>query len=167
MQTLFKALSLMPHYLHHALWAILGMVLYIISINMLRVANIKDELKRSVLGMCLFIGIVLSISGITWIEKALGLAAMHNLMGALIVGIGLGAWAFKKQWPGWYGFVEIVFAFESSLAVARDMTEKHEYFVHTATLCGCVYVVSRGIGNLEDALARRRKRGLKASKAIA
>jgi hypothetical protein len=82
------------------------------------------------------------------VESRVHLEQKHNVLAILVLILGFGAWVFKDASPGWYGLVEVVFAFVSALAVGRDMTDKREYFAHGATLGGCIYIVSRGLGNI-------------------
>jgi len=118
-------------------------------------------------GQCLVLLGVMMLAverGLDILESLLRIRAFYKWLASLVIVLGCGAWYFKKTCQGWYGFVEVLFAFVAALSIVRDMNEKSEYFAHGASLAGCVYIVSRGLSNIEKPLKRYLKRRMEIEK---
>jgi hypothetical protein len=108
--------------------------------------------KRNVVAIWVGLGLLALVFSAHIFSKGLGLEKSHYDVAELIVTGGGAIWLLRTRLPMLYGIIEIVFAFLSGLAVARDMTRRGEYFAHIVTMFGCAYIVSRGIGNVSEAL---------------
>jgi 4-hydroxybenzoate polyprenyltransferase len=82
-----------------------------------------------------------------WVLNKLGLQFTQLLIAFLIMGIGTGAYFFKRKNQKWYGIVEILIGFLSAVVVAGSLLPHKLDLAKWATLAGSAYVVARGLEN--------------------
>jgi len=82
-----------------------------------------------------------------WVLTTVGLRATQLLIAFIIVGIGVGAYNFKRKNQKWYGTLEVLVGFFSAVFVAGSMAPHTIDLAKWATLAGSAYVVARGLEN--------------------
>ncbi len=105
--------------------------------------------------------------GYSWIVQTFGLQATHLLLAAAVVMFGVSAFVFKSNYQRVYGIVEVGFAFVAAIVSARQIKPEGDWSGPVATLIGCVYIVSRGLGNMEDGRKAEQARKKEAEKTVA
>jgi hypothetical protein len=84
----------------------------------------------------------------------------HITVGFVVIGFGLLIYAIKKENQLLYGIVELVFAFVAGVQTASQMVltaAPAQEATHLLALGGAVYVVSRGLNNIDEAIAKKKK----------
>jgi len=77
----------------------------------------------------------------------------ETLLALVIIGAGFIAFGFKKINLLFYGMVEVAFGISSALTLAFSGLPSELHLSQWTSLVGCVYVISRGMSNISDALA--------------
>ena len=132
----------------------------------------KRSLRRDILDWLILSGFALAIffladvvillapyagQGYSWAMQTLGLQAAHLLLAASVISLGIGAFFFKTDYQPAYGVVELLFAAVGAVIAARQIHPGGDWSGQIATLIGCVYIVSRGLGNIKDGLEAKDK----------
>ncbi|PYU65837.1 MAG: hypothetical protein DMG49_23450 [Acidobacteria bacterium] len=87
--------------------------------------------------------------------QLLGLQLVQLLIGAGVVVLGYLAYRFKRAKQTAYGAVEIMFAAAVAIVIAKQMSRIADWTGPAASLGAAVYVVSRGLGNYAEGVAKR------------
>ena len=84
--------------------------------------------------------------------RALGQRLAQTVI-CLGVGLaGLSAYVFKKVSQLLYGISEVIFAGASAIHVVGKLSPGAAMATQWATLIGCVYIISRGLGNISEGI---------------
>jgi len=95
----------------------------------------------------------------------LGLGFTQLLIAVVIIGLGIGAYRFKRRNKKWYGIVEVIIGVLSAVVVARSLAPNGLDLAKWSTLAGCSYVIARGLGNRKEA-AKDAEKALSASPSL-
>lgn len=87
--------------------------------------------------------------------EAWGISAVQFAMGAFVLVLGIAAYAFKARNQIFYGAVELIFAGVAGIVQSRHITTMAELVGALPTLVGSVYVVSRGMSNLDEGMEKK------------
>jgi hypothetical protein len=88
--------------------------------------------------------------------QILGLHLTQLVIGAVVVLLGFLAYKFKASKQSAYGAVEIMFAAAAAIVTARQMSMTTDWTGPAASLGATVYVVSRGLSNYKEGVARQK-----------
>jgi hypothetical protein len=109
------------------------------------------------LGFADFVIVVLPYihNGYSWLIELLGLRLAELLVSASVVGLGFVAFWFKGKKQLLYGSVEVFFAAIAAIVTTRQITPTTNWGATIASFIGSIYIVSRGLNNIKDAMDKR------------
>jgi hypothetical protein len=93
-------------------------------------------------------------------SRWLGTHGTQAGVGAVVVGMGLGAYWFKSKRQRWYGTVEIAFGAVGGFFICFTLEQGKTLLSQWVGLVGCAYVIARGLNNVAEASAKARVRVL-------
>jgi hypothetical protein len=136
-----------------------------------RLQRIKDILRELRYGAAVCIPIFALLLNLRWLQnnggylidkvvRTVGSGRVEVLVGMLVIGLGAGAYYFKRKRQWEYGSVEIIFSGAATI-VALANVDRHHFMNTLATLAGCVYVSARGYANMGDGWNDKEARGAK------
>jgi hypothetical protein len=125
----------------------------------------RRELREATslfLWMCLFLLVFWALFKVPiaflWAMRILGVKSLQILIGLGVVLFGYIAFAFKAINQRLYGTVEIAFAGVAGIITARQIRFEADWSGQAAALIGAVYIVSRGLSNVKDGIAKEKKK---------
>ncbi len=74
----------------------------------------------------------------------------QSLIAACVITLGFLAYEFKKKDQLSYGRLEICFGISSAITLSFSILPSEMRLSQWATLVGCVYVIARGVNNVND-----------------
>jgi hypothetical protein len=131
--------------------------------------TLKDQVRGAIEG-ALFVGAILFVAdgmvaaspyghrGYIFVVNRFGLLVAGLLIAAVVLVFGVIAYSSKKGYPRAYGVVEVVFAVALAFVTAGQLSNPAVWTATMMGLGGCVYVVSRGIGNYTEASKKLRQK---------
>jgi hypothetical protein len=84
-----------------------------------------------------------------WLVQVLGWGLFQWTVAGMVAAVGGLAYWFKSQNQFLYGLVELPVALATAMFSAGGISSNRESFSRVATIAGCVYIVSRGLENME------------------
>ena len=124
----------------------LGLRIFMVFVAMYAIADvvwIVEPYLRVVFGLAL---------------HTLGIQGIELVIGIGVVIFGFIAYLVKSTHPITYGILEVVFAGSAGVITAKQLIESGQIGAPIATLIGAIYVVSRGLNNIDDGLEKKRKK---------
>ena len=143
-------------------WWVLGTVLNMFPFTPLgKWPTVKDR-STAALGGAVFVAAIFLLAdsialvapyGHLWyfaLVSRFGVQVTEILIAMGVLVFGVLAFLFKANYQRAYGVVEIVFAASLALVTAQQLRSQESWTATMMGLGGCVYVVSRGLGNYTD-----------------
>lgn len=99
-----------------------------------------------------------------WLRGVVGVELTTLFGGFGLIVLGWAAFSFKKRDQQTYGALEVIFAGIAAVIAIRQITPGRDWSGQFASLVGAVYIVSRGLSNVEDGAKQIHNRMLVAAK---
>jgi hypothetical protein len=90
-----------------------------------------------------------------WLNRVIGKQLTALAMTTAVFAFGILAFEFKRESQYWYGLVEILFGGAYVYNITVNIQPGEQMFAKWATICGCVYVIARGLNNMQDARGKK------------
>jgi 4-hydroxybenzoate polyprenyltransferase len=119
----------------------------------------KERLLK--FGMALFVWAIVIVFRLAYlllpyavatVSSYVGIHGVQLVLSGIVVLFGFLAYEVKKKKQLWYGRVEICFGIGSAIALSFSVSPGDIHLTQWASLVGCIYVIARGMNNVNDAL---------------